>query len=105
MPEPKPSDQYDIGERMIQREVVRRLRAAGWLVMVTSQARSTGRQTAGLPDLLAFRHDHTLLIECKSAFGALRESQRVLMAEIQMHEGPHLTYAVVRRLQDVEVFC
>ena len=83
-------------ESDVQRQVVEALEVAGWEVLITSQDRPTRQQSRGLPDLLCWKHDHTLLIECKSARGRPRGSQRKFGATIAPHEGPHLRYIVVR---------
>ena len=108
MPELTPFEQYDYGqfaERQVQREIVKRLRAAGWVVAVNSQPDKVRKQLRGLPDLLAWRADVSLLIECKSAAGELNEAQADFMERINPHAGPHLIYLVARYPADVDPYC
>ena len=106
MSEPKPL--YDYGqyaERQVQHEAVKRLRKAGWEVVVTSQPSKTRKQLRSVPDVLAWRHDTSLLIECKSATGELNEAQADFLERINPHTGTHLVYMVVRYPADVDAYC
>lgn len=108
MTEPTPHEQYDYGqhaERQVQREIVERLRGAGWMVAVNSQPGKVRKQLRGLPDLLAWRADVSLLIECKSITGLLNEAQVDFLEHIDPHAGPHLIYLVARYPADVDVYC
>lgn len=91
-------------EAEIQAEVVCRLRGAGWFVTVTAQDRSTRRQVAGLPDLIAVRGDRALFVECKRPGGRLRASQRRFLDEIRPHCGDHVQYAVMWQPAHVEAW-
>jgi len=106
MTEPKPDWWFlgdsDASESDVQRQVVEALEAAGWEVLITSQDRSTRGQSRGLPDLLCWKHNHSLLIECKSVRGRLRGSQRRFKERIAPHEGPHLRYIVVKHVAMIE---
>ena len=88
-------------ERNIQDAVVAWLRWHGWMVRELSQPRMVSGSIVGMPDVIAFRHGHTLLIECKSKQGKLRASQHVFRAEIVTHEAPTLRYVV---MNDVDAF-
>ena len=100
MTEPRPAwfigDAGHLAESEIQRQVVEALEAAGWEVLVTAQDRATRKQSRGLPDLLCWKHDHTLYVECKKTRGRLSESQCRFAYRITGHEGPHLRYIVIR---------
>ncbi len=91
-------------ESDIQAEIVDALRLAGWFVTVTSQDRSSRRQLSGLPDLLAFRDDKTLLIECKRPGETLHGSQRGFLQAIEPHMGKHLVYVVMDCIDDVTMW-
>jgi len=79
-------------ETEVQGEIVNKLRSSGWFVTITSQTKSTQRQMSGFPDLVAFRDNITLLIECKGEGGKLRESQTKFVDRIHEHLGDHLFY-------------
>lgn len=88
-------------ERETQRQIVDLLRGAGWLVFVTSQPAMARLQLSGLPDLVAFKHGVTLLIEVKSDSGKLRPSQAEFFSRLSEHLGPCLRHLVARRIDDV----
>ncbi len=67
-----PMKKLEKGEREIQHAIVDYLRHAGWYVRVLSAAREMPAQFSGLPDVVAFRHGHTLLVEVKGSRGRLR---------------------------------
>ena len=75
------------------------LRAAGWFVMVFAQDRPMRRQAAGWIDIAAFKHDVTLLIECKTRTGRVRDSQKRLSDNLLQHTGPHLWHVLARSLE------
>jgi len=105
MTEPEPAwflGNSAASESDVQRQVVEALEAAGWEVLITSQDRSTRGQSRGLPDLLCWKHNHTLYVECKSVRGRLRGSQRRFKERIAPHEGPHLRYIVVKHPDMIE---
>ncbi len=64
-----------VTERDTQRQIVELLRRAGWQVRVISQPTAARAQLVGLPDLIAFKHGVTLLVEVKSEKGKLRPAQ------------------------------
>lgn len=103
MTEPLPV--YHTKEAGLVRAVAERLRAAGWLVIVTAQDHSTRRQLSGLPDVLAFRDDCALLLECKTPTGKLRPSQLGFWEQIRPHCGAHVVHRVVRWERDVDEWC
>lgn len=88
-------------ERELQHQIVALLRAAGWYVRVFSAHRSAPRQIAGWVDVVAFRHGVTLLIECKSRSGRLRDDQLAFAESIAPHLCDTLRYVVARSLDDV----
>lgn len=92
-------------ERELRQGIVTLLRTCGWCVMPTSQPGMTKGGQSGLPDILAFRHDTTLLIECKTPTGTLRPSQAAFRDTIISHVGPHLHYIVASSVDDVMEFC
>lgn len=98
-----PAPTWPATESEVQAAVVEKLRAAGWLVRVLSQDKSVRRQAAGLPDVLAFHGNCTLLIECKGPGGKLRESQQRFEASIRPHEGPNLRYVVIYDAMQIEL--
>jgi hypothetical protein len=79
------------------------LREAGWHVTVFAAHRSVPPQMQGWPDIVAFRRDVTLLIECKAPLGTLREEQRVFQEAVWPETGPHLHYVELRDLRQLEV--
>lgn len=88
-------------EADIQADIVEYLEAIGWFVTVTSQDRATRGQLAGLPDLIAVKHNHTLFVECKTQDGRLRESQHKWLQALGPHMGTHVLYTIARSLEDV----
>lgn len=88
-------------ERKIQAEIVKFLRRVGYFVVITSTDGPQANSIAGVPDLLAFKADQVLMIECKSATGNLRPSQQAFYAAIAAHLGQHVQYVVARSLEDV----
>ena len=93
MTEPKPK--YDVKESDVQHACVELLEACSWEVIVTSQDRATRRHVQGLTDLIAWRDNVTLFIECKRPGGKLRHSQKRFRDRILPHAGPNLHYLVV----------
>jgi hypothetical protein len=84
-----------VRESEIARRCDAQLRAAGWLVIVTSQDKSTRRQLAGLPDRIAIRHGYCVFVEYKSPGGELRHSQLDFYGSIAPHLGEYLRYYVI----------
>jgi len=78
------------------------LRDAGWAVTVFAARRSVPKQMKGWPDIVAFRRDVTLLIECKSRTGTLREGQEIFKDGVWPETGPHLHYIELRDLRQLE---
>jgi len=89
-------------ESAIQAEIVKRLRAAGWYVIVTSQDRRTRKQLADIPDLICFRCGMTLLVECKTPMGQMRQGQVDFQCDMLPHLGRSLAYRVMRYPEDAE---
>jgi len=92
---------HSTSERKIQAEIVKFLRQVGYFVVVTSANTPQANGIAGMPDLLAFKADQVLMIECKSATGNLRPSQQVFQGKILEHTGKHVRYIVSRSMDDV----
>lgn len=88
-------------ERDTQRQIVDLLRRAGWLVCVTSQPTAARAQLVGLPDLIAFKHGVTFLIEVKAERGKLRPAQVDFYTKLAEHTGPNLCYMVARDVDEV----
>lgn len=88
-------------ESHLQAHIVKRLRDAGWQVIVTSQDRRTRKQLRHIPDLIAFRDNTTLLIECKRVGGRLSDGQREFEDEVLCHTGKNLIYVEAYYLADV----
>ena len=88
-------------ERQIQKAIVELLRRLGWHVVVFSSYRGVNQSIAGWPDVVAFRNEKTLLIECKSERGKLRAAQQRFARAVAPHLGPHLRYIVARSVEDV----
>lgn len=105
MTEPQPTwftGDSDLAEWQILAGTAASLRATGWFVTVTAQDKSTRRQLSGLPDMIAAKHDHVLLVECKTKSGKLRKSQQMFAAFIAEHTGKHLQYVVIRHPAMIE---
>jgi len=94
-----------VSESEIQSGIVKRLRAAGWIVIVTSQDRRTRRQLANIPDLICFRRGHALLVECKTPGGRLSEGQLKFRERIVPHLREYLEYRVMRYVEDADEWC
>ena len=92
----------NLSESDVQRIIVKRLRDAGWLVIVTSQDRQTRKQLARIPDLLCFRWGEVLLIEVKRPGGKLRPGQVEFQAAMQAHLGTCVHYVVAYWPDDIE---
>ncbi len=58
-------------------------------------------QMRGFPDVIAFKHGVTLLMEIKSQKGKLRPEQQEFADKISAHTAPTLIYLVARSLKDV----
>ena len=88
-------------ESEIQAEIVEYLEAAGWYVRVFSQDVKTRRQVAGWLDVVGFRRGITLLIQCKTTTGRLRDKQIEFAEAIAPHLWSTLLYVVARDVSDV----
>lgn len=88
-------------ERCTQRQIADALRQMGWYVRVLLASRALPAQTAGLPDIITFRRVITLLIECKSSAGVLRDTQIAFAQDIAPHLTHTLRYVVACSLDDV----
>ena len=102
MTEPVPTYHIFDRESHLQAHIVKRLREAGWLVVVTSQDRGGRRQLAHFPDVICFRGNTTLLVECKlPRNGRLSDGQEEFQDCILAHTGKNLIYVVAFYLEDV----
>lgn len=88
-------------ERDIKAQIIELLEVAGWGVFDMSQRKRVEGGLVSFPDLIAFKHNVTLLIECKTARGQLREGQKMFREVIAGHEGTHLRYVLARDVDDV----
>jgi len=90
-----------LSERDIQRAIIDILRWHGWMVREISQPRVVSGDLVGVPDVIAFRYGHTLLIECKRPGGRIRQSQVNFSDEIKPHMAITLRYMLAN---DIDVF-
>lgn len=90
-----------MSERDTQTAIVELLRKAGWHVIVTSTRKAQAAQIAGVPDVIAIRHDSVLFVECKSERGHLRPAQERFRDRIEQHTGRHVRYVLARDVNDV----
>jgi hypothetical protein len=99
MTEPKPqwTPGVDTTEAEMQIAVIERLRGAGWLCAVDCRDRRDG-----LPGVLAFKGNCTLLVECRSPRRRRREPQVTFWGKLLPHLGDNLRYAVVRHPAQIE---
>lgn len=88
-------------ERNIQDAIVGHLRWRGWMVRELSQPRAVSGELVGVPDVIAWKLGHTLLIECKRKGGRMRYSQVKFAQEIRQHERLTLFYVL---MNDVDEF-
>lgn len=75
----------------MQASVIELLTTLGWIVTVTDaghQLKRARRLPKGWPDLVAYRKERYLLIECKSPTGELRPDQVELHARLARHGVP-----------------
>ena len=101
MTEPLPAYRTDLSEAEIQREVVKHLRDAGWVVTVFATPSRKYKQERDWPDVVASADDTTLLLELKKPTGRLTPGQLEFRAKVTPLLGPHLHYRVVRYVADV----
>jgi len=99
MTEPKPKEQYNVKESDVQAACVELLETIGFEVLATSQDRAMRRHVKGLTDLIAWRHNVTLFIECKRPGGKLRKSQKEFRDRMLPHIGLNLHWWLI---DDVE---
>jgi hypothetical protein len=80
------------------------LRQMGWMVRDLSQRRRVEGGLADMPDIVAFKHGRTLMIETKHGRNDLRDGQREFAACIEPHCNPQsLIYCTARSMDDVLV--
>lgn len=78
------------------------LRQMGWMVRDLSQRKRVEGGLTDMPDLIAWKHGRTLMIETKHGRNDLRAGQRDFAREIDSHCDPRsLVYCVARSLDDV----
>lgn len=90
-----------ITERQVQDAIVARLRWHGWVVRELSQPAPVHGELIGVPDVIAWKMGHTLMIECKRPGGRARPSQVQFADEIAQHERLTLMLVLV---DDVDEF-
>lgn len=81
-------------ESAIQANIVKWLRERGWFVLVTSSNRKMPRQMRGLPDVLAWKGNVFLMVECKSPGCERRDSQVSFWEHVYPHLGPNVIYVL-----------
>jgi Holliday junction resolvase len=79
-------------ERNVQDAIVARLRVHGWMVRELSQPQAVRGELVGMPDVIAFKDGHTLLVEVKRPGGKVRDSQRQFALELDEHAAPTLVH-------------
>lgn len=62
------------------------------MVREMSQRHAVHGDMIGMPDVIAWKHGMTLLIECKKRGGRMRQSQKNFLVEITPHLGDKLHY-------------
>ena len=87
-------------ERNIQNAIIDRLRWHGWMVRELSQPRAVSGELVGVPDVIAFKPGHTLLVEVKRPGGEVRASQRQFALEIEPHGAPTLAHWITSDVDD-----
>jgi len=93
-----------VTERNVQGAIVARLRWKGWVVRELSQPAPVHGELVGVPDVVAWKLGHTLLIECKRPGGRARPSQLQFFAEIEPHERPTLLCVLVDDVDEFAAF-
>jgi len=76
------------------------MRWHGWMVRELSQPHAVTRDMVGMPDVIAFKAGHTLLIECKRPGGKLRDSQKKFFFEIGGHLRLTLSWKLVTNVDE-----
>lgn len=80
------------------------LRGCGWTVIVFNHNRPMPAGAKGLPDILAFGRNKTLLVEVKGDGDRLRPEQDKFAHDMDDHTGPNLFYMVAHSADDVVAF-
>jgi len=90
-------------ESEVQGEIVEFLRKTGWVVKVFAWNRSVPKQMKGWFDVVAFKNDMVLLIECKAKGkrNNLREGQKRFHETVRPHTGEHVILVVADDLQQI----
>jgi hypothetical protein len=70
------------------------------MVRELSQPKVVFRDLVGMPDVIAFKAGHTLLIECKRPSGKLRNSQRRFFFEVGEHIRNTLKWKLVNNVDE-----
>lgn len=84
-------------ESELQSKIMKRLINSGWGVIKLIQT-----NTNGIPDLLCIRKGVCIFLEVKTSAGVVSELQAHRIKQINDHG---VFAAVVRSLEDVDVFC
>jgi Holliday junction resolvase len=88
---------FKMNESQIQAKIAKRLREHGWFVTKLIQT-----STNGIPDILAIRNGKVIFLEVKSEKGQPSELQKYVIEQINKMG---IFAAVVRNIEDVDVFC
>jgi len=89
-----------LSERDVQNSIIDFLRRTGWMVREISQRHAVHGDLVGVPDIVAWKHGVTLLIECKRPGGKMRASQVSFSDEISSHLAPTLRYTVASDIDE-----
>lgn len=92
-----------LSEREVQTGIVKQLRKAGWEVWSFSIDSPVPKQWRDWIDVIAFKKDHTLLVECKATKrGGLTPGQAGFAKRMEAHQGPHLRRVTIRHPIQIE---
>ena len=76
------------------------MRWHGWMVRELSQPHAVARDLIGMPDVIAFKAGHTLLLECKRPGKKLRDSQKKFFFEVGEHLRLTLAWKLVTNVDE-----
>ena len=78
------------------------LRGSGWLAFSMNSNRYTPRGMKGFTDIIAFRHDVTLVIEVKGDGDKEQPSQKKFALDILPHLGDHIHHFIIENIEEIE---
>ena len=78
------------------------LEAAGWVTMTMNSNRYTPRGMRGFPDIVAFRHGMTILIEVKGDGDRKKPTQQEFFEAVKPHLGMTLRWYLVHDIEQIE---